>query len=157
MAAEHLGVSLDDAYKNIGLKMEDMFGSLYAGFEAAAEGGDKAISGTGIPKEWVTVLVDIAKTNIKIQRVKVSGILKLSSLKPNGVATIKEALILAKTIKKPSDVTINIYTIGAPRYKIEVEARDYKEGEKFLKDAASAAIASIEKEGGTGEFKRKNE
>lgn len=157
MAAEHFGTDLDEAYKTIGSKIEENFGTLYAGFEAATEGGEKALAGTEIPKEWITVFTEIAKANVKIPKVKVSGILKISSLKPNGVNAVREALIRAKNVKKPDDAKINIYTIGAPRYKIEVEARDYKEGERLLKEATSIAIASIEKEDGLGEFNRKDD
>ncbi len=157
MAAERLGTNLDEADKTIGLKIEEFFGTLYAGFESAAESGEKALAGAEIPKEWATVLTEIAKANVKIPRVKVSGILKISSFKPNGVNVVREALIRAKNVKKSEDAKINIYTIGAPRYKIEVEARDYKEGERVLKEATSIAIVSIEKEDGLGEFNRKKD
>ena len=46
------------------------------------------------------------------------------------------------------------YTIGAPRYRIEVEAENYKDAEAVLSKAVKAAIDAIQSVGGVGAFQR---
>ncbi|MDD1675879.1 MAG: translation initiation factor IF-2 subunit alpha, partial [Methanomicrobiales archaeon] len=45
--------------------------------------------------------------------------------------------------------------VGAPTYRIKVTAPDYKQAEKAIEKAATAAIRVMEKAGGTGKFSRK--
>jgi translation initiation factor 2 subunit 1 len=53
------------------------------------------------------------------------------------------------------DVDIDLIYVGAPTYRIKVTAPDYKQAEKAIEKAATAAIRVLEKAGGTGKFSRK--
>lgn len=48
-----------------------------------------------------------------------------------------------------------MFTAGAPRYRIEVTAENYKEAENILERVAQTALKAIKAEGGEGKFIRK--
>ncbi|MDQ1281598.1 MAG: translation initiation factor 2 subunit 1 [Thermoproteota archaeon] len=154
MAAEKMKVNPDDAYQTIGVLLEDHFGSIYAGFEKAAEGGTLLLNKANVPSDWSLVLAELAKSKVKVPRMKARGTLELSCPKPNGVLILKDAFKKAVSIKKPENADVKIYVIGAPRYRIEVLAGNYKEVEKILEGATQIAIKTVEAGGGEGKFKR---
>jgi translation initiation factor 2 subunit 1 len=112
--------------------------------------GEKTFTKLDISPEWASALAETAKQKIKIETAEVEATVEISSLKPDGIDQIKTALINAKTIKTPKDAKVDIYTIGAPKYRIEVIARDYSVAEKILQDAVNEALNSIRNLGGAG-------
>ncbi|RLF17064.1 MAG: translation initiation factor IF-2 subunit alpha [Thermoprotei archaeon] len=155
MAAKKLGKTLDDAYKEAGWPMEDYFGEIFAGFEEAAIKGEKVLLECGLSPEWAKVITEIAKTHIEIPKVKLNGIVTLTCLSAKGIIAIKEALLkAAEYLKSQKDIKWRIYTVGAPRYRIEIITSNPKEGEKILREAANIAINVIKKYGGFGSFTR---
>ncbi len=77
-------------------------------------------------------------------------IFQLTILKSKGVESIKSALLNAKKVVTPES-SIRIYTIGAPRYRIEVDASDYSDAETIMSEAANEAIRTIKELGGEGQ------
>lgn len=155
LAAKKLGKTLDDAYKEAGWPMEDYFGEIYAGFEEAALRGEKVLLECGLKPEWAKVITELAKTHIEIPRVKLSGIVTLTCLSSRGIVAIKEALTkVEEYLKSHKDIEWRVYTVGAPRYRIEIVTSNPKEGEKILKEAANIAIKTIKKHNGFGNFVR---
>ncbi|MGQ9543785.1 MAG: translation initiation factor IF-2 subunit alpha [Candidatus Bathyarchaeia archaeon] len=124
--------------------------SVFDALEEAAEIGEKALIKLGLEPEWASTLAEVAKQKIKIETADVEATVEVSSMKPQGIDDVKRALLNAKRIKTPRGTKIDIYTTGAPRYKIEVTARDYSEAEKILKQAVNEAIETIKSMGGTG-------
>jgi translation initiation factor 2 subunit 1 len=57
-------------------------------------------------------------------------------------------------VSRPRGTGIEIYVTAAPRYSIEVTARDYKIAEDVLRRAVETAIKGITQSGGEGSFKR---
>lgn len=135
IAAKKLGKSIEDAYREAGWKLEDHYGEIYSAFEEAAKRGIEAFYEAGIPEKWAKVLYKLAKEHVVIREVKVSGIIILRSLSKDGVENIKSILTGAKSIVEPAyKDKVRIYTIGAPRYRIDITAYEYKTAEKILKD-----------------------
>ncbi len=153
LAAERLGVSKETAYKEAGWKLEDYYGEIYAGLEEAAIRGPEALKEAGLSDEWVEVLYEVAKKHITIKKIKIKGILSIVVLKPNGIDIIKQALTKALD-ETPSGVETKIYTIGAPRYVIEVTSTDYKVAEKAFSTMTKTIKEIVEKEGGKVEVTR---
>ena len=153
-ASRRLGITLDELYEKAGVPIEKAFGELYEGLERAAREGVEVLLENGVPKDLATVLTEVAKEKIKVSMVKIKGVLTLTCTKPDGVVRIKESLLNAKKVEKPRGVDVNIYVIAAPRYRIEVSARDYKEAEDVLKRAVEVAINRITEAGGQGTFRR---
>ncbi len=155
MAAERLGKTLKDAYREAGWKLEDHFGEIYAAFEAAADKGEAALLKAGISRDWAKVLAQLAKEYVEIPKTKLTAILTLVCFKPDGINAIKEALMkAAEFLEECEEIEWRIYTIGAPRYRIEIVTKNPKKGEKILRKACEIALKAIENKGGRGSFKR---
>jgi translation initiation factor 2 subunit 1 len=154
MAAEKLGITPEAFYEKAGRKIEDYYRGLYEGLEEAAELGEEALTKAGVPGNMAKVLAEIAQAKIRLPKVTIRGVLELTCFKPNGVDIIRRALINAKNIEKPPDTKTEIYVIGAPRYRVEIQARNYRDAERLLSNISETVIQAIEKSGGKGAFKR---
>ena len=142
LAAQRLGRSLDEAYEQAGWKLENHYGEIMAGLEQAVIRGVEALREAGVPEEWARVLEEEAGKHIEVKRVKIKGILTLHTLKPDGVDRIKEVLkVFSEAADGASDLKIRVYTIGAPRYRVEVEANDYKSAERVLEKTLEKALS----------------
>lgn len=135
-------------------RLQDRFGSLYAGFETAAAEGNAALIDAGIPKDQAAALTEIADARIRIQLKKVSGILDVTCPRPNGVEVLRAAFRKAHNIERPANVDVAISVVGAPRYRIDVQADNYKTAEKTLEHAVHVAVETVETAGGEASFTR---
>ncbi|MCK5109672.1 MAG: translation initiation factor IF-2 subunit alpha, partial [Methanosarcinales archaeon] len=97
-----------------------------------------------------------ASENVKVPFVNITGFVDLMCPKPDGVDLIKAALAAA-AIDEGDEVTLTVRYVGAPRYRLQVTAPDYKLAEKVLKGAAERAIDKIHRCNGTGTFHRHEE
>ena len=97
---------------------------------------------------------EVARTSMVSPSFKVSGHVNLSSLAPNGVEIIKSAMINARDSVRDEDTNVELYYIGAPRYRIEVTAQSYKAAENEMQRAAQLMVEAVTKAGGKGEFQR---
>lgn len=135
-------------------KIRDEFGNLYAIFEDAVKGDQRSIGRLGFPPKAVEALLRVARENVKVPSVDISGYVDLMCPVANGIDVIKKALKLANTGKDGDGVLVEITYVGAPRYRIRVVAPDYKKAENILKNTALQAIEQVKKYGGEGEFHR---
>lgn len=129
------------------------YGSLYSALEEAAISGGDALSEEGLTEEDISVIQKLAKDNVKIPTVEISGYVDITSAAPDGVEIIRKALKQAKKLKD-KDVVLDVRYVGAPRYRIHVTAPDYKHAESALRKSAQSAIKYIEQHGGEGTFHR---
>ena len=134
-------------------KIEGYYGDLYTGLEESVFRGEEALLEAGVNKKIAEKLTAISKAKIKAPRVRVKGTLKLSNAKPNGADLLRSAFKKAKTVKTPKDVDVRIYVLGPPKYRIEVNARNYKDAEKILEEKTNAVINAVIETGGKGSFK----
>jgi len=152
MAAAKLGKNLDQAYDEVGFTIQERFGDLHSAMETAAKDAS-SLSGI-IDEAWASAIGEIAKTSILSPSYKVSGYVSLSSLAPNGVEVIRSAMINARDSVRDENTNIEIYYVGAPRYRIDVTAQSYKVAENGMQRAVDLMIDGVTKAGGKGEFKR---
>ena len=135
LAAKRLNRTLDEAYAEAGWKMEDYFGEIYAGFEEAVLHGKKVLSEAGVKDPWLSVIYELAKAHIEIRRVKISGEFIVKCYERDGVERIKSVLTSWQDLlSNYKDVEIRVYTEGAPRYRINLTALDYRTAEQLLKE-----------------------
>ncbi len=153
LAASKMKKTIDEAYEEVGFKLQEKFGDLYGAFEAIAK-DERAFDGIIEDKKWIKVLAKLAKENIEVPVYKISGILILSSHHPEGVEAIREALLAARDSVK-GEANVEIYAESPPRYRIDVTAPSYKIAESVMKQAADVALETIKKAGGSGEFVRR--
>ncbi len=129
------------------------YGQLYPAFEDIVTTGGEAADKLKLDEPVMKSLITVANENVKVSRVTITGHLVLTSPRPDGVNVIRRALRSAQP--KVEDVEIDLIYVGAPKYRIKVTAPDYKEAEKAIEKAASAAVGVVERAGGSGKFIRK--
>lgn len=153
IVSQRLGKKLEDAYKEVGWKLEDAYGDIYYAFEAAFLEGEEVLRKCNVPEEWITPLMEEIGKRFERKKVGVSGVLVLRSMHGEGIKRIKS--VLESAMQSPSDqVEVKIYTIGAPKYKVEVVAGDYKTAEKALAQIVKNAESVARKLNVEFEFKR---
>jgi translation initiation factor 2 subunit 1 len=103
-------------------------------FERVAEQGDKALASINIPEEVKKQIVEVAKEHIKIEYAEASAEFTLFTVKPNGINIIKNAIDEAvKQISTSNGlVSYKIFTLGSPRFKLDIKAMDYKVAENIM-------------------------
>ncbi|ELY51134.1 translation initiation factor IF-2 subunit alpha [Natronococcus jeotgali DSM 18795] len=80
---------------------------------------------------------------------------QLENGSPSGVDGIRTALEAAEgNGAVPDEVDLEVSYVGAPEYRINVQAPNYKTAESQLEESARRAVAAIKEEGGSGEFHR---
>ena len=152
-AATRLEMPVEELVKAVWPKLTKEFGDALAGLEAVAEEGPKLLLELGVPEHIAKAVAEVASERIRKREVKISGVLTLTSLAPDGVERIRKALLEAEAACPPGART-RIYSIGAPKYRVEVVAGDYKAAEKALKAVVDRALAVMEELGGQASFER---
>ncbi len=136
IAAQKLGKSLEEAYREAGWKLEEAYGELMAAFEEAAIRGEEVLREVGVPEEWIKPLMEEIRRHVEVKRVKISGIIMARSFAGDGVERVKKTLLAVKnSILGDEDMKVRLYTVGAPRYRLDIESYEYKKIEKALEKA----------------------
>ncbi|MEM3525781.1 MAG: translation initiation factor IF-2 subunit alpha [Candidatus Jordarchaeaceae archaeon] len=148
MAATKIGKTLDEAYKEVGDKLEAAYGSIYKGLEMVSEKGSIVLENLGVEKDWIETVTEIAKMHVEPPKVNIARTVEMTCWSRSGVDAIKKAFKEAITAVQGEEVDVNIYTLGAPKYRIEITADDYKQAEMALEKIINTAKTSIEGEGG---------
>ena len=139
--AEKIGRPIDEAYQIL-WKLDDTYGDAMTGLEQAVIYGEDALREAGVPEDWIKPIIEEARSKVEIRQVKISGIFTLTTLEGDGVERIKKVLIEARDTAVRSGeghVKARVYTIGAPRYRIDLTSHDYKILENALSEAVEAA------------------
>lgn len=131
-AASNLGTSLEDLYAKEGVKIVELYGSLYEGLEAVAKRGAEALTEAGVSKKAAKALEEIAKDKIVVKGVTIHGFMEMTSMEPRGVEEIRETLLGCKKVAAENEAEAALFSMGAPKYRIEVTAEDYRKAETAL-------------------------
>ena len=145
----------DDTYTTVVNGLLAEFDTLYASFEQAAIHGIDALDDTDLADEHVEAIVQTARNNVSVPFVTVTGYVDLRCPSSDGVDDVREALQAAEgNGEVPPEVELEVTYVGAPEYRIKVQAPDYKTAESELESSASRATEVIETAGGEGEYHR---
>ena len=131
--------------------LSERYPVLYELFEVVGKKGVKAIEDISLPQEIMAAIEEVS-SKIPIPSVEVRGIMEITCGKPNGIEIIKENLINAEESKSGADISITY--IGAPKYRLMVNAENFKVAEKVLNAVVQKIQDGIEKNGGTFKFVR---
>ncbi|MEM1644374.1 MAG: translation initiation factor IF-2 subunit alpha [Ignisphaera sp.] len=131
LASKNLGKSLEEAYRDVWSKLEKITDPLSVFEDIVLMGIDPLVK-LGINEMWSKALYDEAKKHISIKMVKIRLILKITTYKPDGVERIKKILSHIQNISTPLNTKISVYTIGSPRYRIEIMSPNYKDAENIF-------------------------
>ena len=155
MVSKRIGISVEQCYRDFGNDLIKKYGLLYTAFEEFVYDIEN-VRNDGFSGNWLEDFESVAKGNISIPFVEITGHLEVNSWLPDGVNHIRDALLNAEQ-SEFEDVEIKVKYIGAPRYMITVKAPDYKIAEDELKKAIEKTSEHIKKYDGTCEFHRKIE
>ncbi|MCE4615314.1 MAG: translation initiation factor IF-2 subunit alpha [Desulfurococcales archaeon] len=150
MVAEKIGASINNAYQEVIWPLENHYGDLMTALEYTVIEGPEALKQAGIPEHWIKPLYETAVKHVEVKQVKISGMFEIRSLAPEGVERIKKLLtnIIRYVSRKDESVNVKVFTIGAPKYRIDLIGYDYK----ILEVALSKALKKAEKEAKKLEF-----
>ena len=145
----------DETFRRVANELLEGHGSLYDGFEAAAIHGPEALADTDLDEDDVEAIVETARENVSVPYVTVTGYVDLEAPGADGVEDVREALEAAGgNGEVPEEAELTITYVGAPEYRIRVQAPNYKTAETQLEESADRASEAIEAVGGTAEFHR---
>lgn len=145
----------DEEYQRIVGEMLAEFDTVYAGFEQAAIHGEEALASLELNDDEIAAIVETARENVSVPYVTVSGYIDLECATGNGVDAIKQALEAAEGDGGvPEEIELEVTYVGAPEYRIKVQAPNYKTAEAELEASAARAREAIETAGGTAAFHR---
>ena len=134
-------------------KLEDVlfskYESVYDGLIDIARNGIVVISDLKISKKIVVSLEELC-SKIKLPSVEIRGIMEITNHNPDGIDIIKKILI--EILKKNSNLDITY--LGAPKYRINLNAEDFKSAEKTLKPIIDEIESNILKKKGIFKFTR---
>ena len=155
MLCEQMGTDFNKGMADFGYQLIQEYGSLYGAMEACAI-SELSLEEAGFTGEWMDEFIKISKDNITPPYVEINGILELTSPEPKGMQDIKGSLEITERIgNQIDDVKLKIYYLGAPKYRLILEAPNYKIAEEVLKEAAQGAVDHLENLKGEGKFIRK--
>ncbi len=126
LAGKELGKTLEQSYEEVGFLLQEKFGELYVAFEEGKESKEN-LTKKGVSSQWADAIADILEKNFQEKEIIIKADLELKSYEPDGIKKIKEIL---KDIEKKTGATIKY--ISAPKYRIEIIAKDPKTTEKKL-------------------------
>jgi translation initiation factor 2 subunit 1 len=155
MLAKELGKDLKEFYEEVGYRLQEKYGSLYAAFEQAAMDLEQ-LKQDGFAGAWMRRFGEIAAANVSIPFVTIKGELQVTSNSDHGFEDVKAALEAAEK-SEFEDVEVSVQYLGAPRYLLRVKAPDYKIAEEQMRKAVERATQVIEGKGGKGTFTREAE
>jgi len=145
----------DEEYTDVANALLAEHASLYEAFEQSAIHGTEALDGVELSEGRVDALVETARENVSVPYVTVTGYVDLECPSRDGVDVVREALQAAEGNGEiPEEVDLAVTYVGAPEYRIEVQAPDYKTAEAQLAESADRASAVVEDHDGTAQYHR---
>ena len=135
-------------------ELVDAFGTLYTAFEEAAM-QEGALDNAGFEGEWMAPFIEIAVENIIPPFVEVRGTLTLSINVTDGVSVIRDALEAAESLSNEAEeIDVKCFYDGAPTYRIELKAPDFKVAESMWEQATQAVLDHMVAAGGEAAAER---
>ena len=136
----------------------DKYGDLHSAFEEIKEEGKEEllkVKELEIPEDLTEALYQLIVDNVTISKVNMTVEYDIRSHEGNGIELIKEAFKSAGKLRKAKGIETEFTYIGAPIYRLELEAKDYQSAEKHLAKITSK-IESIIGNNGSIEVSRDN-
>jgi translation initiation factor 2 subunit 1 len=143
----------DEQVQEIEDRLLQKYDYVYDAFEAVSRKGLEAIQNIDLSPE-IKKAIEEASKRIPIPLVEISGIMEITSKKPDGIEIIKNTLASAEGSKGGASSTITY--IGAPRYRIVVTAENFKVAEESMNNIVEKMRTNIEKQHGTFNFVRQD-
>ena len=136
------------------VELTEAFGGLYTAFEEAAM-QEGALQNAGFEGDWLAAFIEIAVENIIPPFVEVRGTLTLSINDTDGVSVIRSALEAAEALSNEAEeIDVKCFYDGAPSYRLELRAPDFKVAETMWEEATQAVVSHMTAAGGEATAER---
>jgi translation initiation factor 2 subunit 1 len=126
--AKKLNLKFEEFYKDVTSVVFKEYSHLYLCFKDVVS-GDVDLVKLGLKKNVAKEINEAVIEKFKPKKFIIQAEISLQTYYPDGVEKIKETLQKIENVSK----TINIFYLGAGKYKLVVEDFDYKPAEKNLK------------------------
>ncbi|MFP3163549.1 MAG: translation initiation factor IF-2 subunit alpha [Acidianus hospitalis] len=126
LVSQKLGKTEKEAWEQVAWKLESKYGDVFDALQKAVKEGDKILRDAGVPEIWIKPLIEEASKHSEEKKVKESKVVVVKTLDPEGVEKIRSLFGKAVEGEEDTDFTIKIYTIGAPRYRVDVTGTEPK-------------------------------
>lgn len=126
-------------------RIHERYELIYDMFEDVAK-NSKVLSKIDLPEKMKSVIIELSNS-IKMPSVQVRGMMEITCMRPNGINVIKKVLSV-------DDDSVEIRYVGAPRYRISVNAENFKVAERMLSKIIDGIESSLKKQGCTFKFTR---
>lgn len=133
--AEQKGIELEKLYEDAIWPLVDKYGEIRVGFEAIKEDGFEVLANVenlNISEELQKDLYQLIMDNITISKVELQVEFDIRSYEGDGIELVKNAFAAVNRLRKPKGVETSFFYIGAPIYRMNLEAKDYPTAEKHL-------------------------
>jgi translation initiation factor 2 subunit 1 len=150
IVATNMKKTADELYNEAAPELLENYGGIYIAFEEAAL-NQKAFRKEHGKKKWVDAFIEVAKENIQPPKVEIVAIMELTCPDSNGIVHIRNALMENSSSERGE---IKIRYMGAPRYRIEVSAVDYKTAEEELRKIFKGIESDLGKHDGRAKLVR---
>lgn len=153
-AATDLKLTPEDLFAEISPKLNEAQVNLYDALEQSAKKGAAIFTDLGVKTKTAEALANIAKDKIIVKGVTIQGVFEVTAMGNKGVEEIKDAFRMVRDLGDELESTVNIYTLGSPKYRVEVTSEDYKKAEFALDRIVKQAEKEWSTHEGTISFKR---
>lgn len=151
--SEQVGWSEEEHSENQ-MELTESYATLYGAFEEAAK-NPESLKEIGFEGDWVAPFIEMAIKNIIPDTVEIRGKFTLNVEQAEGIEVIKSALLAAEDVSdEESELIVTCHYDGAPSYRIDLKAPDFKTAEDGWTNATKACLEIIHTAGGTAEAER---
>jgi len=152
MVAQQSKRKVNEVYETLTSKVFERYPFVHLFFREVASGQVQA-SQFIADNELAQIFQGVISDRFKPAKVSIKGTFSIKSFAPNGVAVVKSAFEAGQKKAKKTAVISLVY-IGGGKYKIVVEAENYKDAEQTLKAVEDCVTTSILEQNGEVQFVR---
>ncbi len=139
-----MGKPLDEAWEQIGNRLEDEFGSLTKAFDIALK-NPGLLGAKGVKGPWAEKMVEVVTKKHKEKVYEMRAELRLICYRPDGIEVIKKALSRAGD-------GLEVKYISAPNYLLVGRGGDPKKLENLVREKAEEIVKETQKSQGEASF-----
>jgi len=147
MAAKAMKKTPEQAFQEVGFRLQEEFGSLSKAFEMAWKNPD-LLKSKGIPSQWIEPLMEIARKAYSEKTYELKAELSLMCYASNGIEVIRDAL--SKAAKENG---VEVKYISTPKYMVIARGKNFKEIEAKISKASETITREINRCKGDCTFK----
>ncbi len=148
--ADQHEMTLNELYEIAIWDLINQYGNIRSAFEAIKEDGIdklKDTEGVTLTEEMLNELYDFIIKNVTIAKVNLVVEYDIRSTAGDGLLHIKKAFKDAEDLEKEKGVEAKFIYIGAPIYRVEIEAKDYPTAERHLRNITETLETTISPSG----------